>query len=67
LFRSDIDPLDKGLRGKTESKTNEKKQKIVMMQILVNLNDAKTAHKFQGVTKSILLFIIGHTLMVGYT
>ncbi len=34
---------------------NEKKQKIVMMQIPVNLNDATTAHKLQGVAKKYLI------------
>ncbi len=33
----------------------KKKQKLVMMQIPVNLNDATTAHKLQGVTKKYLI------------
>jgi hypothetical protein len=55
FYRSDIDPPERGLRGKTESKRNEKKQRIVMMRIPVNLNDASTVHKLQGVTKKSLI------------
>ena len=67
FYRSNIDPPDKGLRGKKEAKINEKRQKIVMMQIPVNLNNATTAHKLQGVTKNTSSFITGHTHMVGCT
>ena len=38
-----------------------------MMQIPVNLNDATTAHKLQGVTKNTSLFTIGPTHMDGFT
>jgi len=51
FYKSDIDPPDKRPKRKNESRRNEKKQKLVMMQIPVNLNDATTAHKLQGVTK----------------
>ena len=67
FYRSDIDPPDTGFRRKNEFRKNEKKQKIVMLQIPVNLNDATTAHKLQGVTKSTSLFTFEHTHMVGCT
>ena len=38
-----------------------------MMQIPVNLNDATTAHKLQGVTKKTSLFTIGRIHMAGFT
>ena len=65
FYRSDIDPPDNGLSGKKESKKHERKQKIVMLQIPVNLNDATTVHKLQGVTKNTLLFITGLIPKVG--
>ena len=55
FYRSDIDPPDTGFRRKNDFRKNEKKQKIVMLQIPVNLNDATTAHKLQGVTKKYLI------------
>ena len=45
IFKSDIDPPDKGLRGNNESQRYEKKKQIVMVKIPVNLNDTTTAHK----------------------
>ncbi len=45
--------IDKRPKRKNKSRRNEKKQKLVMMQIPVNLNDDMTAHKLQGVTKKI--------------
>ncbi len=42
--------MTKGL-GEKRIKKNKKNQKLVMMQIPVNLNDATTAHKLQGVIK----------------
>ena len=54
-YRSDIDPPNTGFRRKNEFRKNEKKQKIVVLQIPVNLNDATTAHKLQGVTKKYLI------------
>ena len=65
FYRSDIDPPDNGLSGKKESKKHERKQKIVTLQIPVNLNDATTVHKLQGVTKNTLLFITGLIPKVG--
>ncbi len=67
FYKSDINPPDKRPKRKNESRRNEKKQKIVMMQIPVNLNDATTAHKLQGVTKNTSLFTIGPTHMAGFT
>ena len=67
FYKSDINPPDKGLRRKNESRKNEKKQKLVMMQIPVNLNDATTAHKLQGVTKNTSLFTIGLTHIARFT
>jgi hypothetical protein len=55
FYRSDIDPPDNGLSGKKESKKHKRKQKILMLQIPVNLNDATTVHKLQGVTKKHLI------------
>jgi hypothetical protein len=55
FYKSDIDPPDERPKRKNESRRNEKKQKLVMMQIPVNLNDATTAHKLQGVTKKYLI------------
>ncbi len=67
FYKSDINPPDKRTKRKNESRRNEKKQKIVMMHIPVNLNDAITAHKLQGVTKNTSLFTIGPTHMAGCT
>lgn len=66
IFRSYIDPPCKGFREKKESKRNEKKQMIAMMQIPLNLDDV-TTHKWQGVTKYLIVhkFTTGHTHMVG--
>jgi hypothetical protein len=55
FYKSDIDPPEERQKRKNESRRNEKKQKLVMMQIPVNLNDATTAHKLQGVTKKYLI------------
>ncbi len=55
FYRSYIDPPDKGLRRKNESRKMRKKQKMVMMQIPVNLNDATTAQKLQSSTKKYLI------------
>ena len=67
FYKSDIDTPDERPKKKNESRKNEKKQKLVMMQIPVNLNDATTAHKLQGVTKNTSLFTIGRTHMAGCT
>ena len=44
FYKSDIDPPDERPKRKNESRRNEKKQKLVMMQIPVNLYDVTTAH-----------------------
>ena len=66
FYKSDINPPDERQKRKNESRRNEKKQKLVMMQIPLNLNDTTTAHK-QGVTKNTSLFTIGPTHMAGCT
>ncbi len=55
FYKSNINPPDKRPKGENESTRNEKKQKIVLMQIPVNLNDAMTSHKLQGVTKNLIV------------
>jgi hypothetical protein len=37
------------------SKRGEHKQKVIMIQLPINLNDATTAHKLQGITKRALI------------
>ena len=37
------------------SKKQERKQKVILVQLPINLNDATTAHKLQGVTKKKLI------------
>ena len=55
FYKSDIEPPDERPQRNNECRRNEKKQKLVMMQIPVNLNDATKAHKLQGVTKKYLI------------
>ncbi len=43
FYKSDIDPPDERPKRKNESRRNEKKQNLIMMQNPVNLNDAATA------------------------
>jgi hypothetical protein len=55
FYRSDIDPPDKGVRLSKVSKRGEHKQKVIMIQLPINLNEATTAHKLQGITKKELI------------
>ncbi len=67
FYRNDIDPPDKGVRLSKVSKRSEHKQKVIMIQLPINLNEATTAHELQGITKKNSLFITGHTAMAGCT
>ena len=55
FYRSDIDPPEKGVAKLKVSKKQERKQKVILVQLPINLNDATTAHKLQGVTKKKLI------------
>ena len=55
FYRSDIDPPDKGMRQRQSSKSGEHKQKVIMIQLHINLNEATTTHKLQGITKKELI------------
>ncbi len=55
FYRSDIDLPDKGIKQSKVSKRGEHKQKVIMIQLPINLNDATTAHKLQGITKRALI------------
>jgi hypothetical protein len=55
FYRSDIDPPEKGIAQSQVSKKQERKQKVILIQFPINLNDATTAHKLQGVTKKKLI------------
>ena len=55
FYRSDIDPPEKGGAKSKASKKQERKQKVILIQLPISLNDATTAHKLQGVTKKKLI------------
>ena len=55
FYRSEIDPPEKGIAKSKVSRNLERKQKVILLQLPINLNDATTAHKLQGVTKKKLI------------
>ena len=43
FYRSDIDPPEKGIAKSKVSKKLERKQRVILLQLPINLNDATTA------------------------